>query len=389
MPKEGKNGRNCKGKVIVEKNDDEFIIPSINYDTESIEKRVFDDKIIFVARKDGYVLKEDGEFIIKNEMELRQINLKTGSVEANKSDVKLKVKESDTLKEAIADNMRVETKELYVRGNVGNKAKVKAKKLEIDGQTHQNSIITSDEAIINVHKGNLEAKRVFIRRLEGGKVKADEVEVDLALGGEIYAKKIKINTLLSHNRCFASKMIKICNEKGEENILAISPKRVLDDLSMENIQRKIKEIDELVGINKREYEKLKKIYLENKKGIDEYKKIYLENKKKNLKTSPTILKKLKEFQNLTKRIELFKDKIKTLLESKDTLKKELEYLQSGIFSAKILSNTPFRPFNRIVFELIEPDIKFVYDTKGDEGRCGFKIKENKIVKIRVENDICS
>ena len=44
-----------------------------------------------------------------------------------------------------------------------------------------------------------------------------------------------------------------------------------------------------------------------------------------------------------------------------------------------------------MFELIEPPVKFVYDTKEEDGKCGFKLKsedELKIIKIKVKNDIC-
>jgi hypothetical protein len=50
----------------------------------------------------------------------------------------------------------------------------------------------------------------------------------------------------------------------------------------------------------------------------------------------------------------------------------------------------WKEFNKIEFDLIEPPIRLRYDTRGDEGICGFKLKdygdEFKIVKIKVDND---
>ncbi len=394
LPKEGKNGRDCRGKIILEKTPKDFEIPEISFDSKTIEKRKEEGKIVFVSKKDGYIIKEDDKFVIKDEMEIKQINIRTGDVKnAQESDIKLKVKESDVLKEAIADNMTVETTELYVKGNVGKKANIKAKKLEINGQTHQESIIKADESFINVHKGRLNAKKAKINRLEGGRVEADEIEIDLALGGVVYAKKIKINNLLSHNKFFASEYIIICEQKGEENILAIAPKKVLKDIDIEEMEKKIKTIEQNINLKSKEYNKLKKIYLENKHAINEYKRMYLENKKKNVKTSHTIIKKIKEFQQLVKNIEKYKKEINLLTEDKKNILETLDYLQRGIYNAKILSNTPWKAFNRILFELIEPPVKYVYDTKGAEGKCGFKLKFEgdiiKIVKIKVNDDICN
>ena len=394
LPREGKNGRDCRGKILLEKTPKDFEIPEILFDQKTIEKRKEEGKIVFIAKKDGYIIKEDDKFIIKDEMEIKQINIKTGDVkDAKNSDIKLKVKENDVLKEAIADNMTVETTELYVKGNVGKKTKINAKKLEINGQTHQESNINADEAFINVHKGKLNAKKAKINRLEGGSIIADEVEIDLALGGVVYAKKIKINKMLSHNKFIASEMIIICEQKGEENVLAIAPKKVLKDINVDELEKKIKIIEQNINIKTKEYNRLKKLYNENRYAIKEYKLIYLENKKKNLKTSHTIIKKIKEFQEMIKNIEKFQNEIKNLKEDKEHIIETLDYLQSGIYNAKILSNTPWIAFNRIMFELIEPPIKYVYDTKGDEGKCGFKLKFSddfvKIIKIKVNDDICN
>ena len=392
LPKEGQNGRNCKGKIIKVKKLEEFDVPKIDFDEKTVEKKVNDEKIVFIAKRDGYIIKEDGKFIIKDEMEVKQINIKTGNVEnADKSDVKLRIKESDVLKEAIADDMRVETTELYVKGNVGNKAKIKAKKLEINGQTHKNSKILSEDAFINVHKGEVKAKKIKINRLEGGIVRGENVEIDLALGGIVYAKTIKINKLLAHNKFFASKLIKICEVKGEENLLAISPKMVLKNIDIDVMEKRITEIEQYINIKKREYDKLKKIYLENKSAVEKYKQLYLKNRQNGKKTSPSVVKKLKEFKELINKMDDYKKEILILKKEKEKIKDEIKYLQNGIYKAKIISYSDWKPFNRIMFELIEPPVHFVYDTKADDGRCGFKLKsedELRITKIRVKDDIC-
>jgi len=392
FPKQGRNGRNCKGKIIKVKEYKDFTPPEILFDEKTIDKKVDDGKILYIAKKSGYITKEDDKYIIKDEMEVKQINLKTGNVKnGDKSDVKINVKESDVLKEAIMDNMVVESAELYVKGNVGNKAKIKAKKLKINGQTHKNSKIIVENGEINVHKGEVKAKKIKINRLEGGKVRADEVEIDIGLGGIVYAKKIKINKMLSHNTLFASEKIIICEDIGEENILAISPKRILKEIDIDKLKSYLKEIEQYMNIKNKEYKKLKEIFLSIKDVMNEYKKEYLNNKKQRKRTSSLIIKKLKEFKELTDKMEKLKREINTLKKEKENIYDNIDYLQSGVFNAKILCNSVWKPFNRIMFELIEPPIKIVYDTKEKEDKCGFKLKDEdnlKIVKIKVDNDLC-
>jgi len=117
-----------------------------------------------------------------------------------------------------------------------------------------------------------------IKTLQRDKITADEVEIESALGSEIYARKIKIKNLFSNNKLFASEEIVICNVKGENNLLEVTSK------------------------------------------------------------------------------------------------------------GKIIAYSSWKYFNKISFDL--PFVKIVYDTK-DDGVCGFKLKDMKIVKIKVNNDLCT
>lgn len=394
-PKEGRNGRDCRGKAIIENQPKEFEIPQIEFDKKSIEKKEDNLGIYYIALKDGYIYKDSGVYYIEDEMKVKQINLKTGDVVgAENSDVKLEVREKDVLKEAIADNMVVETTELIVRGNVGNSAKVKAKKLEIHGQTHKKSKIFARNAEINIHKGILKAKEARINRLEGGRVIADKVVVSQAIGGEIIAKEVRINTLGSHLKVYALNLIEITNLVGQENLLSISPEKVLgDEVNISVLEKKLKEIEQNISIKFREYKKRRETILRNRSGIEELKKLYLENKKKGLKTSQNIIKKIKEFEIYKNKFLELKSEIEELKRDKEIILHDIDSVQNSAYLAKIISYSPWREFNRIEFDLIEPPVKLTYDTKGNEGICGFKLKDLgddfKIVKIKVEDDIGS
>ena len=391
-PKLGKNGRNCKGEIIKIKSLKKFSYPEFKFSSNEIIKEEDDEKIVFIAKKNGYLYKENEFLSIKDELEVKQINLKTGNVrDAKDANVKLEVKEKNALKEAIADNMIVETAYLKVRGNVGNKAKINTKEVLIEGQTHKNSIINSDKAYINIHKGKLISKEAEIDRLEGGFIKGRKVKVNQAIGGRVVAEEVEVNILGSHVKITALKEIKIKRLIGEENILKIAPAEVLG--SEEEINKIEKEIDEIkrnIRTKTKEYKKRVKLIKENTPSIKSLYDKYQQNKLKGIKTSATILKKLKEFKIYKKKTSSLKEEIETLKKELKGLKELLENLQNIIFIAKIVNYSEWKEFNKIEFDLIEPPIRLRYDTRGDEGICGFKLKdygdEFKIVKIKVDND---
>jgi hypothetical protein len=391
-PKPGKNGRNCKGKIIKVEEIKEFELPNINFDKKTIKKMEDENSITFIALKNGYLYKDGDLYTIKDEIWVKQINIKTGDVKgAEDSDVKIDVKESDALKEAIGDNAVVETTTLIVRGNVGNSAFIRCKSLEVMGQTHKKSKIYTKKGEINIHKGYVEADEVKITRLENGIVRANKVKISQAVGGKIYAKKVEIGILGSHLICYALEEIKIKKLKGSENKLIIAPAKVLNETNTEKLQKELEELKRNLSLKVEFYNKRVKVLKENKRSIDELKKIYMENKSKGIMTSPTIIKKIKEYN-------IYKEKTLELKEKIDELKKDIEELeetinkfQNAVFLAKIISYSPWTPYNRIEFDLIEPPVKLTYDTKGNEGVCGFKLKNFgdafKIVKIKLkEND---
>jgi len=391
-PIQGRNGRDCGGRIIEVPKMEDFNIPNIQVNPEEILVKEDDKKILYIALKDGYVYKEGDTYTIKDKMEVKQINLHTGNVSGAKdSNVKLDVKESDALKEAIADNMVVETTVLIVRGNVGNSAKINAKELTVEGQTHQKSTLQADKAVINVHKGHVEGKDIEVNRLEGGFVKGRKVKIKQAIGGKVVAEEVEFEIMGSHVEVYALKEIKIKKIKGNENKLIISPLEVLGlNADAKRLESQIEEIKRNIKIKMREYNKRKEIIQKNKPSIEQYMQLYRQNKQKGISTSASILKKIKEFNEYKNKTLEIKKEIIMLQKDMQELQETLQNFQTAIFNAKIISLSPWSEFNRIEFDIVEPPVKLTYDTKGDEGVCGFKLKDYgdtyKIVKIKVDDD---
>ncbi|ACM93612.1 conserved hypothetical protein [Nautilia profundicola AmH] len=391
-PQQGRNGRDCRGKIIKIPQVQDFNIPNISVNPEEIKVEETDKKILYIAMKDGYIYKEGDSYTIKDEMEVSQINLQTGNVSGAKdANVKLDVKESDALKEAIADNMVVETTVLIVRGNVGKSAKINAEELTIEGQTHQKAKIHANKAFVNVHKGYIEGKEIEINRLESGIVKGKKVKIKQAIGGKVVAEEVEFEIMGSHVEVYALKNIIINKLKGSENKLIISPLEVLGlNADADKLEKMIEEIERNIEIKTKEYNKRKEVLLKNKPTIERLMAAYKENKKKGIKTSPTIIKKIKEYNDFKDKTLELKNEIVLLQKDLQELHETLQNYQTAIFNAKIISYTPWSAYNRIEFDMVEPPVKLTYDTKGNEGVCGFKLKDYgdtyKIVKIKVNKD---
>ena len=376
-PKDGKEGRSCRGKFIAVEKLKEAEIP--NYITnDDVTKREDDKFIKYIANKNGYVYLDGNSIVIKDELEVNQISLKTGNITgAEDSDVKLEVKESGVLKEAIKDGMVVETTELLVKGNVGNGAKIKAKKLEIDGQTHKGSKLLAKTAQINAHKGYLKANNAVINRLEGGIVEAKSVHITQAISGKVIAKEIKIDILGSHLTLISSDLIEVNKLKGSEN------KFIIDEAVVANKEEYIAELEEKkhkLSIKIRHYkEKIKEnknIILRNQRTIEAIKEKIKENKENNIPINPTFIQKIKKFNDFVKKTKELESELKKIFSKHKQIKEELNNIQDGVFIAKIISHSGFTEFNRIEFHLNEPPIKIAYDTKDiDRMKNIFMIKD--------------
>jgi hypothetical protein len=362
-PKKGKNGRNCRGEYIKVPKLRESEIPKFNH-KDDVLKIEDDISIKYIANKNGYVYVQDGSIFIKDELEVQQISLKTGNVKgAEDSDVKLEVSESDAMKEAIRDGMIVETTELFVKGNVGNNAKIKAKNLVIEGQTHRNSKIAAIKSEINIHRGLLKGKEILIHRLEGGKIEAETVHIMQAISGQVTAREIKIDILGSHVTLIASDLIEIQTLKGSENRFIIDESNVAHkEKYIKKQEVAIKELEIKFRQYKGKYDENKQIILKNRFSIDELKAKINEYRQKNLPVKAVWVQKLKKYNDFIRATKKIEDTLKEIKEKITSIKEELNKMQNSLFLAKVISHSGFPEFNRIEFHIIEPPIEVVYDT---------------------------
>lgn len=366
--REGANGRDVRGKLLPTQKA-KATIAKMPEHTENIYSKEDEEGIKFFSKKSGYVQEEKGVFDIKDELDVNEISFKTtGSVDTGlDTNVTLNVKEKDLTKDAIGTGMTVEANEVNVDGNVAANAVVKANKVVIGGQTHAKALIEAKDAKIAVHIGSFDGEYVEIDRLEGGKVKAKKAVIKSAIGGEIIAESVVIDTLVSNSNIIIADTLEIKKLKGVNN-------KILVDFSMikntgEQINErmaKIKAIREQIVKMPRTLESKRCVIEENKGPINVIKAKIEELKSTNNTPPVTFMKKLKEYQQLVHEynalLKEFREKKAAIAE----LKSEIANIQDGIFNSKVINHSNWREFNEIKFRLVDPARDITYSTRENE-----------------------
>ena len=386
-PKLGRGGRNCKGKFIpVEEPKTEYLDDLKFNITDKMEKKEDDDSIVWISKANGYVDFEGGTYDISDKLDVDEVSFKkTGSINAGEdTDIKINVKEKGDMSDAIGSGVKVTVAEANIEGSVGDGAEVNGGIIKVGGQTHGNSIITADKAEINIHKGFVKAKDVKITRLENGRVEGEIVRISEAIGGEVRAKEIYIDTVKSHSVFKASRLIDIKKIVGDDN------KFIVDPLALSTDANLIGNIKTAIGHLKKDIEMLAKKYALKTKDIQTtlkaaeiVKKRIAQSKAEGSKPEIGDIMKLKQYQSMITELKSTKGQVTQKEEKLNKLQSDLDKIQEAIFDARIINNDSWNGFNSIKFELVNPDrviehiprgyereIRLIYDEDSDD----FKIE---------------
>jgi uncharacterized coiled-coil DUF342 family protein len=354
--KVGVPGRNCKGEFIPVTPPKDIARPDFNV-TDNIAVINEDTRVIYKAKKGGYVVFNNNTYDIRDEMQIDEVSFKkTGSIDAGvETEVKLHIKGNDAIKDAIGTGLEVEAEEVKAEGNVGASSKVTAENVYIGGQTHKTSEIYAEEAKINVHKGFLSSITAEITRLEGGVVEARHVKIEQAIGGEVKAMDITINKIGSNVKLYAISSITIEEMVGENNKLIIDANEIpvyhkeLTELKekKEKLKKKIQKVEE-------ELSKLNKVKDKSETAVKALKQRIISDKTKGIKPQSSFIIKIKQFQQLVEKVE---NKNKEYIQLKDELKfidtKLLTY-QEMVLNAKIVNRGAWKDFTEVVYQLLNP-----------------------------------
>lgn len=387
---EGKAGRNCRGEYMMPKEPTVTHMPTFGVDSTI---KVIEDEshIEYRAIENGYVAFENKTYLIKTDIDIKEISFKTtGSIATGlESDVTINVKEKDALKDAVGTGMEVEVSEIDVEGNVGSNARIRALKAKVQGQTHKTSTIRADSLDINIHKGNAYGKHITITRLEHGVVDGDIVEISQALGGEIRAKEVLIELCGSYVKATSSKIIEVKKMHGSENIFTIDPllkKDARQGFGDNEEQLKVLE-NELKELQK-ELEKYTKLVNENTAAYNDVKKRLVHYKKNGVKMPESFVKQYKQFKALQERLDEIKLTVDQKKERHKSLASKTATFQENIFDARVINRDRWVGHNEIIFKLIEPPIEVKYSPpEGSSGRVfGLVQVEEGVFEIQVVDE---
>jgi len=370
QPKEGSVGRDCRGNLIALKEVElSNEIPEIKA-SEDIECKELEDKIVYIANRSGFINEtKPNEFEISDEMIVNEVSFRTtGSIEAGSDkDIKIDIKCNDSMSDAIGAGVHIETSEVKAEGNVGNGAVVKAKVIEIGGQTHQSAKLYGGDVSVNLHKGFVDGENITIDLLEGGKVVGDVVRIKKASGGEIEAREVYIETVLSNVTVYASHYIELNKVEGTGN------KFIIDAKAQRGFKEKVETIKAGISAVKSNMEKITKkikqikakIYNEKETTIKIHERI-IELRAGGTKPPASLVTKMRENQNRIKEHNLLLKELKDARMENETLAEDLTNLQSSVFDAKVINNSTWREFNEVIFRIIEPPISASHLLKDGE-----------------------
>lgn len=367
-PQIGQAGRNCRGVYLPVKEPKKTNDTPINI-SDNIIKKESETSVKYIAGRGGFVNFEKGIYDVQEQMEINEISFRsTGSIDASLlSNIKINIKEKDILKDAIGPGMSVETSELIVQGNVGSGARIKAKLVDIGGQTHQSAYIESETITIAVHRGEANGQTISVDRLEGGKIFGDTVHVNQMIGGEIVARIVKIDHLLSNAKITASEIIEITELKGNNNKFIIDPSVTKEfNEQIKEISHKIHKNEEELKAYPRQLSTKKDLIDKNKPMAEMVKAKITELKQGGIEPPLSLYAKIKDFQEKVVEyntlLQAFKDKKEYVHE----LQNELNIVQMKVFSAKIINHSVWKEYNEIRFRLISPAKEITYNPKERE-----------------------
>ena len=255
----------------------------------------------------------------------------------------------DKSKDAVQNGAIIEAEVVNIKGTVGEKVVIKAKKLTINGQTHQSSTMYADEASINIHKGVLFAKEADIEKLEGGKVYGNSINVLDAQGAKIVGDSIVISKLHSNTRIKFCEKLHLKSINGNENQISfdifanlehrqqLSSIIQLDSLLKGNITSRIAFCKALV-------DKMKKL----KPIIENLKPVIERSKKEGFELDPETKKTLGFYVLLLRQIKEQKDTATQLqkLRTENTQKGRAIEKMLGI--ANITTESSWKDSNQII-----------------------------------------
>ena len=278
---------------------------------------------------------------------------KTGSIIiAEDKDVSVNVMEENPVLDAIGPNMTVQSKEVHIKGSVGNDARIIATTCSVDGTTHSTTYISAKEANINSLKGILDAELATVNKLEGGIITAETVTIGSCSNGSITAKTVKIKSLGSLNTIIASELIEIDEIVGTDNKLIFET--AVTKADKELVERFTKEgkvlKDEIEELSEQFRRALKQVE-DNKESSLKIKSILDEDKRIGRTSLNSFVAKYSLFVKYIESAKQIKAKLTKAQVEYKSIENLLDSVYCKILNSKVTNNGIWKNFQTILFRI--------------------------------------
>ncbi|MDX2323290.1 DUF342 domain-containing protein [Campylobacter hepaticus] len=377
--KEGKEGKDLNLHTIEVLSGNEN---KVNFSCSKAFKEIKQDGYIeYLALKKGYIVQDGDKFDIANELEFNGVDFKSiGILKAGiDKNVKINIKLSSEIKDAVNSGVGIECEELNIIGNVASNTQLHAKIIKIEGATHSKAKIQSEQAYIKTHRGFVQGQSVNVDLLEGGTIKAKEVKIKKSLGGNIQADKIYIENLESNNSCIFFENTTIEHINGENN--KFHAKIKVED---KDYDQELSNLEETISKLNLKINTIKQYILSSQNGITNIEKKIEELKNQGQNVPVQYTKILKNFSLQNMQLNKLQNKEKELLEYKKSLILELTQLQKLLFKANVINKSgKWTNTNEIKFSLLTPKEDFSYSSSINENAKYIGIE--KIIQNNQEN----
>ncbi|RDU59366.1 hypothetical protein [Helicobacter marmotae] len=382
---EGVSGRNLRGEYVNVKKEKRESQAQLRCKEEEFRMEEKSDVIEYYALQDSYVSLGEGELKMIIDFHLPEVSLrKSGSLlGGDKKGFVLEVACADPNQDAIGAGIVLEAADVKIYGSVAENAKIIAHKVEINGQTHQSSVVQAQEVNIDIHKGKALGEKVHINRLELGNIEGEEVFIEQANGGNVRAKDIVIGTLHSHTNLTLSHSLHITNISGGENQITISSRASLKTQEeVQHINASLEHNFQLMNSLLSVLSKDLALVRRTKPVIEKIKVIIEDNKKNNKPNERNITDSIAEYVILLRRAKYLKERLLELQKESKDLNAILEHLDKQTKEASIVADSPWQGENEIIYESFFPEIKDVLLlSDGESADIHIEQNQHKLQKV--------
>lgn len=350
-PVKGIPGRDLKG-LAREVKDLEDVPFELEFSAEAFDVKEDAAKIVYLSKSAQYVAFMDNKVLksfTKNkyvEMKSTNIPMFLGGVE---NGLALYISSKNEIDNAIEPNLRIEAKEIYVKGNVGKNVKLVAKKIIIEGQLHTDSSVEADEVFITNNKGLCKGKKVQCKYVDRGIIFAESCEVEASSGSQIYAKDIKLKQIKSNNTFYFSSQCDFDAIDGNDNKFCFSAFAAPENKEiLEQTKQAMNVYKDKAQRVMAQYQKLNIFVQKNQPTIDKIRNADIATRKA-LIEQEAIKRIYYDFMDCLKRVKILHMYISRIQDLNRQFLERLISIESSMKQVKVHTNGPWTAFNTVVY----------------------------------------